>query len=304
MANRKKASKTNKLITQQETARIALERDTSKTHFPNPFDDPCQWIGQRFETPPWSKQKITEFQERLDSAFGGKDCLILAWSGERKYWDEFYTDWQIFGTPKGQPEKKPLLLFGQYSLNETDYVYITVPRWVILERLHGSQLADSWEESSWVEDDAMLGGKKRIRRDAPPESFYRVIRTIAQHDQYCCQRLWEADKRICYGKYREPDYRDVEYVGRTAEDLKRLGISQRNDAPRNAKTLQVASAATQHFMEQAAKQKTRAVQEMIMSDPHYYMGDVFKNYGITLSAPEIDRALKEGFKAQNDKENV
>ncbi len=285
--------------------KITKKVETAKqSYFSNPLNDPREWLSGNIPCP-WSPERMQEFQKRIDSAFGADYALILAWSYDKQYWDEFYTDWSIGGTPKGKLEKKPILLFGQYTLNETDYVYISAPRFLLLERLHGSQLEASWDESSWTEDNEMLGGKKRIRAKKPPESFYQVLKTIAVHEEgerwgKCCERLWKADKRICYGKYREPDARDIEYVGKIAENMKRAGVVQRNDAPRSAKVLEAAASSTRHFMEQSARMRRKAVQELILSDPQQYMGDILRKHNIDWSAGQIEKTLKEGFKRSED----
>lgn len=296
--NRKKVSKIKK----------AVEKAVNSLH---PLDDPLSWLT---DTPPcpWQPKQIAEFQRKLDSAFGAENAYVLAWSLDKTFWDEFYVDWHVNGEPKGRPEKKPILLFKTVPVNETDYIYISTPRWLILERLHPSQLAESWIESSYVDDPDSMGGKKRIRTEHPPQAFYRIVRTIARHEQTvvqgqmrpCCKRMWDAQKSVCYGKYRPPSDDDVMFVRGMREMLDKEGIVQRNDAPRSPKLLQLASASTKYFMQQAAQQRKSAVQELILSNPNAYMGDVIKNYGITLNATELDRTLKEGFKRTEDKEIV
>lgn len=276
-----------------------------------PYDDPIAWLR---DTPPcpWTDKQMRDYQDKLNSAFGAPDAFILAWSLDKQYWDEFYVDWYANGKPKGKPEKKPILLFRSVPVSDTDYVYVSTPRFLLLEALHGSQLEASWEESSWVDDPSSLGGRKRIRTEKVPEKFYRVKRTIAQHEKSiargleppCCERMWNANKGICYGKYRPPSEEDIAYVRGVRESLDEQGIFQRNDEPASAKVLQLASTATKYYMQQAAYQRRTGVQEMIMADPQQYLGDIIKNYGITMNATEMERTLKEGFKRSNESKEI
>lgn len=290
--NRKKTSKIKNAVTQAVNTLHLL-------------DDPLEWM--KGDVPcPWTNEQIIAWQKRLDSAFGAENAFVLAWSYDRHWWDEMYMDtWHFDGTPIGRPQKIPLLLFKEIAVDK-DTFYISTPRFLILETLHGSQLEASWEEIAWAEDKDFIGGKKRIRTEKPPEKFYRVVKTIARHEQSvvrgamrpCCQRMWDTGRSICYGKYRPPSDEDLmEFRGRR-EALDREGIVQRNDAPRDPKVLALAAASTKHFMKQAAQQRRGAVQDMILANPKQYMGDVFKNYGITMNATEIERTLKEGFERQ------
>lgn len=304
MANRKKTSKIKQ----------AVARATDAL---SPLDDPLNWIEGHIPCP-WSDKQIADYQKKLDTAFGVKNGIVLAWSYDRKYWDEIYMDsWDVYGEPTTRAQKTPILLFKQFSLNDKDRVYISAPRWMLLEVIHGSQLQESWEAEKYEADDTFIGGKKRIRHSNPPEHSYQPLLaplgTLATHEHKidpsaslapCCERLWMADQSICYGKYRPPTSDDLIAVKRLRERMDADGLYQRNDAKRSDKLLSRAAESTKHFMDYAARKRKNAVQEMIMADPKGFMGDVFKNYGITLSAPEIDRALQEGFKAQNDKENV
>ena len=298
--NRKKTSKVKQETLAQQNAAEALDRQrAAELH---PYDDLVQWIGQRWETPPWSSDQIARFQDRLDSAFGAKDAIVLAWSGDTRYWDALFADWHPNGLPKGVLEKKPILLFAQYNINEDDYLYIIAPRWMLLEKLHPNEYAAGWEDAKWVEDNRVLGGKKQIRADNPPPAFYKVLKTIAEHETPyrtgdippCCERWRKELMRICYGKYRPPADEDLAYVRAIRENMDKAGVAQRSDAPRSAKVLQDAAASTQHHIRQAAMARTRQVSEMIALNPQAYLGEVIQKKGITLSQREIDECVQIG----------
>lgn len=277
------------------------EEAKAPIHHVHPYDDEMEWIGADFSKAPWTPEEIADFQRRLDSAFGAENAIVLAWSGDKRYWDGFYTDWFSNGLPKGKLEKKPILLFGQYDVNETDYMFVYPPRWLLLERQHPAQYEDSWESSSWVLDERMIGGKKRIRAEKPPAAFYTHLRTIAEHDDtllstdipHCCE-LWMAVQKICYGRYRPPSEKDLEFVRQIRENMDREGVSQRNDQVTGEKLLMSASLATKHYMQRAAQQRATELKDFLMQDPYALVADVIKNKGITLSAKEIAECVEIG----------
>ena len=277
----------------------------------HPFDDPLNWMKGDFTTPPWSQEKIAAFQKRIDSAFGAENAIVLVWGGDRTYGDEFYDGpWDSFGNPLGKPNKKPVVLFGEYPVNETDVLYISCPRWCLMEVHHGSQLEESWEESSWIADEAFIGGRKRVRTKKPPEFYYVHLSNgvLANHEQPlvtgdippCCKRMWDNDKRICYGNYREPDDRDIAMIGEMRRRMDRDGFAQRNDTKRDAKAVMNANLATKYFMRHSAMQKANAAKELMLSDVGGFMGDILQRKGSTMSLPEMERIVKNALEADDD----
>lgn len=271
------------------------------------YDDIEKWVEGGFEQPPWPPATIEDFQKRIDSAWGGRGCIELVWSGDRSYGDQFYTDWHYNGQPKGKLEQKPVLLFGEFPISETDYVYVVPPRWLLMEVVHGSQLEAGWEDSAWVADETMFGGKKRIRAEKPPEFFYVTWRTIARHEggtndwslkNPCCARLWYGKKKLCYGSYREPDESDLAFVKGTQDNMAREGVSQRNDTGRDAKTLLHASLATKHFMKRAEQQRASAAKDFMLANVPLLCGDILKSRGSTMSVAEMERIVAEGLDEQ------
>lgn len=291
--NRKKASKIKKQVAES----------VNRLH---PYDDPNNWLTSDFQESPWPKEKIADFQKQIDSAFGGENAIVLVWSGDRSYGDAFYTDWFPNGAPKGRLERKPVLLFGEFKVNEKDYLYLSCPRWVLMEVQHASQLEASWEESSWVDDNASLGGRKRIRPEKPPKYFYTHLRTLADHEHAtfngipaCCERMWRVSRRICYGKYREPNEQDIAYVRNIRERMDRDGVAQRNDQKRSAKVLQRAQIATKHFMEQASLRKAEAVKELMMANSGPFFQSILDQVGSTMSPKERDAIVSQALDEQD-----
>lgn len=263
------------------------------------FDETETWLRGDFRTPPWPQDKIDEFQKRLDSAFGGENAIVLAWSGDRKYGD-------IFLNEKGEPEQKPVLLFSEHKVNETDYIYVTCPRWLLLEVNHGSQLEASWEAASIVYDQNQV--PRRIRPEKPPKYFYTHLRIIADHDPEitrngippCCEQKWMNGKRICYGKYREPNDTDIAFVGRIREQMDRDGIAQRNDTARDPKVLLKAKLATNHFIKQSQLQQAMHTKDVMLANPGPFFQSILDRIGSTMSPKERDKIVKSALDQQDE----
>ncbi len=280
--NRKKESKQKKLI----------ETQIAKLH---PYDDVMNWLTSDFSKSPWDKDKTANFQKRLDSAFEAPNGIVLAWSGDRSYGDAFYNE-------KGELERKPVLLFAEEKINDTDYVYLTCPRFVLLEVVHGSQLEDGWDDASFVSNE--YGVPRRIRPEKPPQYFYKHFKVIATHDRpaligdipWCCQRM-DAQNKICYGRYREPSDADIALVGETRKRLNQMGIFQRNDTERSAKLLETAALSTKHFIKRAQEQKALAVQQAMLNNYEVFFDDILETN--KLSPREVREALKEAFDQSN-----
>lgn len=271
-------------------ARQSLETDRERqVSRESAYDDVRNWLTGGFDVPPWDKEKRDAFQARLDSAFEAPNGMVLVWSGDRSYGDVFLNE-------KGEPEQKPVLLFAEEKVNDTDYVYITCPRWLIMQVHHGSQLEDGWDEASFVTEEH--GALRRIRPDRPPEFFYEHFHIIATHEfeRRCCERMM-AQNRICYGKYREPNHTDIALVGETRARMNRAGVSQRNDAARSAKLLQDAALSTKHFIKRAQEQKALHVQNVMLENYDVFFDDIIKDSA--MSPNEIRSTLKSAFDKQN-----
>tara|TARA_R110000868_G_scaffold237611_1_gene492241 strand:- start:278 stop:1120 length:843 start_codon:yes stop_codon:yes gene_type:complete len=275
--NRKKKAKVDKKIAEV----------VSKIHI---FDDPETWLRTDWQkTPPWSDEKIAEFQKKLDSAFEVENGIVLVWSGDRRYGDAFYNE-------KGELERKLPLMFAEHQIEGTnDYVYIGCPRWLLMEVLHGSQLETSWEAASMPTE---TNGKiTRIRPEKPPEFYYHHFKVIADHNGFCCERM-NAENRVCYGKYREPNQRDIDLVGQTRENMNKAGVFQRNDTERGAKILQDGTAQTKHYIRRAQQQKAIHIQKVMLENYEVFFDDILKDNKLT--PREIRAALQEGFDKQNN----
>lgn len=263
------------------------------------FDQTETWLRGDFRTPPWPQDQIDRFQKELDSAFGAENAIVLVWSGDRKYGDVFLNE-------KGEPEQKPVLLFAEYPVNDTDYHYTTVPRWLLMEVSHGSQLEDSWEASSIVYDKYQK--PRRIRPEKPPEYFYTHLRIIAEHEPEitrngippCCEQKWMNGKRICYGKYREPNHTDIAFVGKIREAMDRDGVAQRNDSARQEKLLTKARLATNHFIKQSQLHHAQTTKDVMLANSGAFFQSILDRKGSTMSPQERDRIVAQALDDQDD----
>lgn len=275
-----------------------LDRQVAIIEPPHVYDDTETWVRGDFAEAPWPKWKIDEFQKRIDSAFGAEGAIVLAWSGDRTYGDAFLNE-------KGELERKPVLLFAETKINETDYHYTCCPRWVLMEVHHGSELEDSWEESAYVTDND--GVVHRIRPEKPPKHFYVHLRTIAKHDipvnsglmPQCCANMM-AQNRICYGKYKLPSDDDIAFVGRIRERMDRDGVAQRNDGQRVSKLIENATLSTKHFIKKAQQQRAFATQQHILENLEHFSKDILEKKGSTMSYGEVYDIAKEAFDQQNE----
>lgn len=291
-------------MNRKKTSKVAKQIAQKQIHFNSPYDDINNWLQGDFQKSPWSTEEMRAFQDKLDSAFGAKNAIVLVWSGDRSYGDAFYTDWHPNGLPKGGLERKPVLLFAEEKINEHDYLYISCPRFLLMEVHHGSELEASWEASAWVECSDSEGGSKRIRAEKPPTYFYQHLRILAEHAQTqligempsCCVRRFQQN-RICYGKYRVPNESDIAYVGRMRANMDKAGVAQRNDEVRSSKVIQDAAASTNYFIKRAQEQKALTIQEIMLENYEVFFDDILQDN--KLSPGEIRGALKEAFDKQN-----
>lgn len=291
MANRKKTSK--------------LVKKAQSYKFASPYDDVSNWLTDDFTTPPWDATRIAEYQKKLASAFGAENAIVLAWSGDRRYGDALYTDWFANGLPKGKLERKPPLLFAEYKVNETDYCYITCPRWLLVQTLHVSEYEEGWEAASWVQAPEMLGGRKRIRPEHPPRNMYKHLLIIAEHNQtqmshevpQCCVKMLN-QKRICYGRYKEPSDVEISHVRGMRNSLDHRGIIQRNDTARSKKLIEESSLAAKHFIKRAQEQQALGVKEMMLGNGEAFFGDLLKRTGSTKTFKELEIIAKNALEQQ------
>lgn len=310
--NRKAEQKTKRKVEKEEQIIASLAADKARAQSRvHPYDDTNTWLRGDFQKSPWSPEEMRAFQRKLDSAFGGDGAILLVWSGDRSYGDAFYTDWHENGLPKGKLEHKPLLLFAEQKINEHDYLYISVPRFLLVEAIHGSQLENGWEESAWVTDPYTTTGRKRIRAEKPPMFMYQHLRTIAEHDKTivigdtprCCRNML-AQNRICYGRYRLPSDEDIAFVRGIRENMDKEGVAQRNDEERSQKVLQHGTLATQYYIRRAKEQQAQYTKEVMLANSEKFFGDLPAKIGTTKTHKELEAIYREALDQQDEERGL
>lgn len=194
----------------------------------HPLDDPKVWMTNPAHRPPGGVDAV-QAQKWIDSIMGvtreNESIYKLVWSGDQNYWLEYYVEWDVYGTPKGEAKKRPMVRH-KVIRDAAGYPVRDVfpPRWLILTRLEPEQYADSWEAESYVTDTALAGFReqadgqlvpeyrqvsKLVRPKTPPPVFWLWYATVARHQNGCCTQA-EEEKRKCYGEYVSPYYmRDI-----------------------------------------------------------------------------------------------
>lgn len=188
---------------QNTVAAVSAVDTVSSAH---PLDDPNEWARTPMYRPP-SSVDIKKEQERINKISGvtlkGDPIYTLVWSGDRRYWDQFYTEWDALGRPRKEPERWPLVRYKALrDSNGKKIRDVFPPRWLILARIEKPQYEETWKRESWVYAPE-IGTYKMIRPDTPPDVFYFWFATIASHSDHCCG-LRRKESKMCYGRYAPP----------------------------------------------------------------------------------------------------
>ena len=270
---------------------------------PHPFDDIEEWSKvDDFPLAPETPEFVKAFQKQIDDVFGAERGIVLAWSGDKRYWEEFYTDWFSPGSAKPDSlEKKPLVLWHEFAVNDFDYHYIYPPRWVLLERHDRQRYAPTWKDTCYVEDGTFLGKRKQLRPLTPPAEYYTLWAVIGTHEKPfvigdeppCCVAAASVNTP-CFGKYRPPCDLDLIAVGNLRKFLDKEK-AQRPDEAVNAHSLQRASAMTRHYIQQTQRQKAKVMRDFALMNPKIFLGENLEKRGITRSARELEEVINEAF---------
>jgi hypothetical protein len=97
------------------------------------------------------------------------------------------------------------LMFGKrvyrYGVKDGAVRPFIPPRFVLMQRHERGQYWDSWNASRFIEDP---GTGEIHDRGEPPAEMYTHLKTIANHNDFCCKFAWQEDRANCFGEYREP----------------------------------------------------------------------------------------------------
>lgn len=173
------------------------------------FDDPRKWGSAGiWEAPVFD---VAGYQRRINEICGvsveGYPVVRVVWAWNSTY--PIYTKWDGLGRGT-KVEMRQRYRFMTVTLPDGDEVDISVPRWILEQRVEPELLAATWEDSRWVFD-PQLQRRKDVRGEMPPAGTYYYLRTISVHDddEACCDRAWNNDRRRCWGYYRLPEEQDL-----------------------------------------------------------------------------------------------
>ena len=150
--------------------------------------DDYPWQGNH--APPLDKRTVARYQLRINGicglALSGNPNVRIIWPADQ---DPNISMHVVDGEPRAR--------YGVYSYEfqcektsesgvvgvETITVDIVPQRWIV----------EDWDE---------------------PSQSYRHLFTVGHHDDRCCDGAESIEGHLCYGLYREPEQRDLEYLQR------------------------------------------------------------------------------------------
>lgn len=191
------------VATKKAGAELQFSRETS------PLDNPKVWLKQSFYESPLGETQLKAVQDEVDSILGttrgGKSIGKVVWNGDRKFWKEYYTDWNSIGKPKGDLYRRPHVLYKTVTDSYGRFVKdVFPPRFLILTRIEPEQYVNTWERDSkiWC---PVRKCDIQVKPYEAPKEMYIWFKTIARHNSYCCGQAakYGAD---CYGFYVHPRY--------------------------------------------------------------------------------------------------
>lgn len=172
------------------------------------LNKPDTWADSAIHSPPAIHLK---FQARIDKIFGlaenAMPIVRLVWAPDiQQCYSKFYTSWNEFKQGV-DTELRAKYKYATVAIpGSPDIIDIPPPRWILEQREEPGQYAQAWEA-------ARYDNEGRERRPPPPTTgYYSHLMTIATHDSVCCKNT--PKQVVCWGKYREPDTKDLEILKR------------------------------------------------------------------------------------------
>jgi tRNA dimethylallyltransferase len=98
-------------------------------------------------------------------------------------------------------ERRTRTMLEAGFLDEVKSLLTAYPNSRALSAVGYGQYWDSWNASRFIEDPGT--GEIHDRGEPPPE-MYTHLKTIADHNDFCCKFAWQEDRANCFGEYREP----------------------------------------------------------------------------------------------------
>lgn len=194
----------------------------------HPLDDPVEWVQAPHYDPPCSAEDIARWQSRIDSVAGttrdGKSIVKLVWNGDRRYWKEYNTEWNLVGEPTASV-KRPQVLYKSVTDSTGKLLFDAfVPRWLLMTRIEPEQYVSTWKRDIMVYH-PVLKRQVPVKPTTPPKEMYMWLQTIGEHNGHCC-RLAAENEASCYGRYARPSL-GIKNLEEMMAGVKESGI--RND---------------------------------------------------------------------------
>lgn len=201
------------------------------------FDNSDKWCSAGIHVAPTDLDR-RKYQKALDRICGvtpeGYSIVRVMWAWECR--KRINREWDEFGNAT-ESEWRQTYCALTVPIDDMDTVDIAPPRWVLEMRYEPGQYEESWELTRYQHDalscrrclNQTIGliehSTSCVQRDlagpAPREGWYAalpVIGVVAEHDlnKQCCKDAWEADRQVCWGRYRIPGQKELTSLRRAA----------------------------------------------------------------------------------------
>jgi len=201
------------------------------------YDNPVKWGTPGIWEPPVFD--AAGYQKKIDAIVGtslGKPIVRLIWAWDNRGREFNFTKWDSSGKGvEGEWERKYRV--ARVPIGNGNTTDICPPRWLFEQRYEPGQYGLSWERTRWASKDVGKNHKcslteaemlteecdcepirARVELKPPPPSdgWYQLLWAIAEHEpgRACCARVYEENRRNCWGLYRLPAEKDLERLRR------------------------------------------------------------------------------------------
>lgn len=192
------------------------------------FDDPLQW-GQFIPAP--ADVNLRRFQRQLTRIAGrspsGRPVMRVVWG------------WSSEAKVLYRGEWRARYRFMTAQLPDGNEVDLAVPRWFLEELVEPAQYREQWEALRY-EVDADHREIIDVHGPAPEGGWYVPALCLAEHDKQgqCCSRMWNDNRRKCWGKYRSLGDDTLEKVRRAVQLREKAKMHNRPDEPMDPMVMQ------------------------------------------------------------------
>ncbi len=266
----------------------------------NPLNVPKAWITSPPFAAPVSDEELAAVQRDVDSIVGltrgNKSIAKIVWNGDRRYWSEYFDEWNDLGRPTAPPKRKPHVLY-KMVIDEHDRSLreIFVPRFILLTRLEPEQIAPFW-----TRDSKRYCSERRVHVQVRPEQVpadeYLWQYTVAEHSGFCCRAAGAAGE-VCYGLYAHPRA-VIPYLEERRKGLELAGIRQVDPFKVPDRDLiRYARASNSNYDDHAVRQFAAMTRETAAESPLVMVPDAMIEDPSVSRQKILDAAREEGERA-------